>query len=372
MSRHYIRKREGPQGITWYATVDLSRDPKTGKRRQKHVSGPTRKACEAEIARILERDERGEAVVASRITVREFIDQWLEAAKPSLKASSYRGYREKMKLLMPLIGDRQLSKLTPLHVQAALTKLLDEGRSPTTVHHAFTIFSTGISQALKWGLVTRNVCNAVDPPRRAKPEMKTWTREEAMAVLATAAGDRFEALWRLAITAGMRRGELLGLRWIDVDLQRGVLSVRHTLVRGEGNVWESSTPKSASGNRVITLGADDIDALTRHRDRQRLARTPNPHGLVFTGATGEPVHHTTLSRQFDQLTARAGVRKIRFHDCRHTCATLLLEAGIHPKIVQERLGHSSISMTLDRYSHVTESVQQVASDRLDELLKVGS
>lgn len=373
MSRHHIRKREGPNGVSWYATVELSRDPQTGKRRQKHVSGPTRRACEAEIAKLLERDANGESVTATRMTVAQYLERWFEAIEPTLKPSSYRGYRDKLTtLIIPHLGSVQLSKLTALQVQGTLARLLDQGKSPTTVHHGFTILSTALNQAVKWGMVSRNVCTAVDPPRRARPELQTWSREEASAVLAAAAGDDLEALWRLALTTGMRRGELIGLRWIDVDLQRGVLAVRHTLVRGTGSVWLSSTPKSASGQRSIPLGADDIDALTRHRDRQRLARTPNPHGLVFIGSGGNPVNQNTLAHQFGNLVKRAGVRRIRLHDCRHTCATLLLEAGVHPKIVQERLGHSSISMTLDRYSHVSESVQQAAADRLDVLLKVGS
>lgn len=370
MSRHHVRKREGKNGITWYATVELSRDPTTGKRRQKHVSGPTRKACEAEIARLIDRDERGEVTTAARISVADYLEQWLAAVKKTIKPSTLANYRNKMEtLVVPYIGHLQLGRLTPLHVQALITTLNDRGLSTTTVHHAYTIFSTSLNQAVKWGLVTRNVCKAVDPPRKARPEMKTWTREEVAAFLARSERDPLEAFWRLALTTGMRRGELVGLRWIDVDLQRGVLAIRHTLVRGAGAEWVSSTPKSATGQRSIVLGADDIACLTRHRDRQRLASVPNPGGYVFIGPNGKPIHHRRIGDRFEQLMAEAGVTRIRFHDCRHTCATLLLESGVHPKIVQERLGHSSIAMTLDRYSHVSESVQQGAADALNELLR---
>jgi integrase len=372
MSRHYIRKREGPQGTTWYATVELSRDPKTGKRRQKHVSAATRKACEAEIARLLERDRSGDQVTPSRITVGELFDQWLAAVKPTVREASYITYRTWTTRIRPFIGELPLSRLSPLHVQSMMSALLEEGLSPTTVKQIYAILNMALKQAVRWGLIHRNVCQAVDPPRISKMEMVTWNRSEVMQVLAVAADDDLEALWRLALTTGMRRGELLGLRWIDVDLQRGVLAVRHTIVQGDHGRMVSSTPKSASGQRSIAIGAGDVDALIRHRDRQRIERTPNPLGLVFITQTGRSINPKTLAARFDDLTARAGVRRIRFHDMRHTCATLLLEADVHPKVVQERLGHSSISMTLDRYSHVSESVQQAAAERLNELLKVGA
>jgi integrase len=373
MTRHHLRKKEHSGGVTWYATVELSRDPHTGKRRQKHVSGPTRKACEAEIAKLIERDERGETTVAAKLTVAQYLEQWLAAIAPTVRISTITGYRHKVNgHIVPLIGHHQIGRLAPLHVQTAMTKLLERGLSPTTVHHTYTILSTALTQAVKWGIVERNVCQAVDPPRKARPELKTWTRDEAARVLAAAEGRELEALWRLAITTGMRRGELLGLRWIDVDLQRGVLAIRHTLVRGSGSALVSSVPKSASGQRSIVLGPDDIESLARHRDRQRLARTPNPAGLVFVSPNGNPVHQHVLMRQFERLIEAAGVPRIRFHDTRHTSATLLLETGVHAKIVAERLGHSSIAMTLDRYSHVSESMQQSAATILNDHLKASS
>jgi integrase len=353
--------------------VNLSRDPVTGERRQKHVSGPTRKACEAEIARLLERDDRGEITSASRMTIADYLERWLEAIAPNVRPNTLAGYRHKCTAhVIPLLGHRQLDKLTPLHVQTMNATLLGRGLSPTSVHHSHTILSSALSQAVKWGMLTRNVCQAVDPPRKARPELKTWTRDDVARVLNAAEGDPLETLWRLALTTGMRRGELLGLRWIDVDLHRGVMAIRHTLVRGSGTAYIASTPKSAAGQRSIALGADDIESLTRHHDRQRLSRTPNPGGLVFVSANGNPIHHQSLQKHFSRLIERAGVPTIRFHDCRHTSATLLMESGVHPKIVQERLGHSSIAMTLDRYSHVSESVQQGAADRLNELLKASS
>jgi integrase len=373
MSRHHIRKREHSAGVTWYATVELSRDPMTGKRRQKHVSAPTRKACEAKIAQLIERDDRGEAMAASKLTVAQYLDQWARAIEPTVKISTITGYRHKMNAhIVPLIGHIQIGRLAPLHVQGVIAKLLDRGLSPTTVHHSYTILSTALRQAVKWGVVERNVCLAVDPPRKARPDLKTWTRDEAARVLAAAEGRELEALWRLALTTGMRRGELLGLRWIDVDLQRGVLAIRHTLVQGASSALVSSAPKSASGQRSIVIGPDDIECLTRHRDRQRLARTPNPAGLVFISPNGNPVHQHVLAKQFERLIEAAGVPRIRFHDTRHTSATLLMEAGVHAKIVAERLGHSSIAITLDRYSHVAESIQQVAALMLNDHLKASS
>lgn len=370
MSRHHIRKREGKNGSAWYATVELSRDPLTGKRRQKHVSGPTRKGVEAEVARIIDLDDRGQLAVDSKLTVAEYLQRWHASIEPTLKPTTWRRYEQTIRLrLTPMLGQHQLARLTPLVVQGFATDLVAQCRSQTTANYTFTVLSVALNQAVRWGLIPANVCRAVTAPKTDTPEMKTWSAEEASAFLEQAVDHPLEALWKLALSTGMRRGEMVGLRWQDVDLERGVLSVRHTLVQGPGKAWESSTPKTKAGRRSIALGTEMVDALKRHRDRQRLARTPNPMGLVFITTQGRPIHQNTINGQLARLTALAKVPTIRFHDLRHTCATLLMANGVHPKMVQERLGHSAISITLDRYSHVTESMQQPAADKIDDLLK---
>ena len=210
-------------------------------------------------------------------------------------------------------------------------------------------------------------------PKRDTPEMTVWDSSQAAAFLAEADPTDLAALWRVALICGLRRGELLGLRWDDLDLDRGTLAVRRTLSRGTGGTWVLGEPKTATGRRSIALPASCVAAQRKHRaaqnaERLRLGPLWQDQGYIFTGATGQPLHVNSLTTRYAQLIKAAGVPRIRFHDLRHTCATLLLAQGIHPKVVQERLGHANISMTLDRYSHVIPGMQQAAADALDAAL----
>ena len=245
--------------------------------------------------------------------------------------------------------------------------------SPTTVGLLHCILHRALKQAVRWELLTRNVTEAVDPPREATPEYVTWNERQVAAFLTVADQHELAALWRLALLTGMRRGEILGLKWEDADLVRGSLAVRRTLSRGVGGTFEFGQPKSAHGKRSIALPRSVVESLQRHRRKQierRLAVGPayTDHGLVFANELGSPLGPTNLAYHFKKLIARTGLPDIRFHDLRHTSATLMLANGEHPKIVQERLGHADVSMTLNRYSHVTMDMQRDAADRLDRLV----
>lgn len=371
--RGHITKR----GDSWTAIVDLPADPATGKRRQKRITARTKRAVELQVAELIHKAESGGFTDAGKATVREFFDRWLETTAPTLRAATVRRYRDLARLhISAVIGNVKLAKLAPADVQRLYSDRLAAGLSPTSVRHLHGLLHRALSDAVRWGLIGRNVTEAVDPPRRSTPEAQTWNAEQVTAVLATAAGDDFEPLWRLALLAGMRRGELLGLRWSDVDLDAGALSVRRTLSRGESSRLESGEPKTASGRRRIALPASVVESLRRHRVRQveyRLAIGPafEDQGLVFTNETGGPLHPNSLTTRFRKLIATAGVPTIRFHDLRHTCATLLLSQGVHPKVVQERLGHADIAMTMNLYSHVTADMQRQAADALDAAIGGG-
>ena len=275
--------------------------------------------------------------------------------------------------IKPVIGGHRLSKLTPADVQRLYADRLAFGLSPTSVRHVHGVLHRALGQAVRWGLVGRNVSDVVDLPRRSTPEAKAWNASEAATFLAAAADDELEALWRLALLAGMRRGELLGLLWKDLDLDRGSLSVRRTLSRGSDSRLVASEPKTQKGKRQIALPPSVVESLRRHRVAQlqhRLSIGPayEDHDLVFAKATGHALHPNTVAKRFRALTAKAGLKQIRFHDLRLTCATLLLADGVHPKIVQERLGHADIAMTMNLYSHVTANMQRQAANRLVALL----
>jgi len=202
--------------------------------------------------------------------------------------------------------------------------------------------------------------------------MRVWSVEDAAKVLASAKGDDLEALWYLAITTGMRRGEILGLRWSDVDLEAATLSVRRTLSRGATSRLEAGEPKTLAGRRRVALPTSTVERLRQHKTKQKTLWLAVGSGyadreIVFATVNGTPIHPNTLTRAYDKIIESANVPRIRFHDLRHTSATLLLASGEHPKVVQERLGHASISETLDRYSHVSADMQQRAAERFDAI-----
>ncbi len=365
-----ITKRVGKRGTVWYGQFDFP-DPATGKRVYRRVSAPTRKGCEERLREAIQKAETGAGVNEERLILRDYLARWLESVEPTVRPSTYRRYSDIVRLhIAPVIGDRQLSTLTPLDLQRLYADRLAAGLSSTTVHHTHVMLHRALKQALRWGLVERNVSEMTDAPRRTVSDVTTWDGKETAAVLAAGDDTDLAALWRLALLCGPRRGELLGLRWEDVDLDRGTLSVRRTLSRGKGGTWELGQPKTASGRRSIALPASCVAALRKHKatqnaERLRMGPIWEDHGFVFTNETGGPLHVNSLMARYEKLVVLAGVPRIRFHDMRHTSATLMMANGIHPKIVQERLGHADISMTLNRYSHVTPSMQRDAADAID-------
>jgi len=278
---------------------------------------------------------------------------------------------------LPRIGHIKLVKLSPLDLQRLYADRLDSGLSSTTVHHLHVVLHRLLKQAVRLGINSSNVTEAVDAPRRTLLEITTWNAEQVSRFLAAADEHYLAVFWRLALLTGMRRGELLGLKWEDIDLDRGSLAVRRTLSRGKGGTWELSQPKTASGRRSIALPASCVTSLRKHKatqnaERLRLGEIWDDQDFVFTNRTGGPLHVNSLALQFAKLTKATALPKIRFHDLRHTSATLLLAQGVNPKIVQERLGHADISMTLNRYSHVTPDMQRLAADALDEAFSPAS
>jgi integrase len=276
--------------------------------------------------------------------------------------------------VLPALGGIRLAKLSPADLQRLYADRLASGLGPTSVSHLHFVLHRALHQAMRWELVNRNVSEMVDPPRRKTPEAKTWDAKQAAAVLTVGEQTPLAALWRLALLTGMRRGELLGLKWDDLDLDKRTLAVRRTLSRGKGGTWELGQPKTTSGRRSITLPDSCVATLRKHRaaqnaERLRLGPLWEDNGFVFTNQIGGPLHVNSLVAQYEKLIKAADVPRIRFHDLRHTSATLLLAQDIHPKIVQERLGHADIGMTLNRYSHVTPSMQREAAEAIDKVIE---
>jgi integrase len=264
----------------------------------------------------------------------------------------------------------RLAALRPEHIQRYYTRLVSEGDgsgplSAQTVLHHHTMLHGALRHAVRTGLIPRNPADAVEPPRPRRYEARTLTAEEAQTLLRAIAGTRWHAFVALAVTAGLRRGELLGLRWSDLDLDAGRLSVRQQVLRVRGQTTIEPV-KTARSHRPVALSAGMAAVLREHRARQEEARRAagelwQDHGLVFPRGDGRPANPSTVTHEFADLLERAGLPHVRLHDLRHTMATLLLAAGAHPKVVQERAGHATVGITLDLYSHVQPTLQDEAA-----------
>jgi integrase len=266
----------------------------------------------------------------------------------------------------------QLEKLTPLHVQQLLNGKIATGMSPKSVRYIRGTLRTALNQAVHWGLISRNAASLVASPRVAHYEIQPFTPVEARSFLAAIKGDRLEALYSVALTMGLRQGEALGLEWQDVDLKLGYLRISKQLQRNDGK-FELVEPKTARSRRTLALPASIVLSLRDHRLRQAdelrvSGRQPQRWDLVFTTDRGQPIDGTVVSHHFHRVLERTGLPQRRFHDLRHSCATLLLVQGVSPRVVMDVLGHSQIAMTMNTYSHVIPELKRDAAQRMEELI----
>lgn len=357
-------------------------DPETGERTQPRISATTKREVRELTAKMQTEHNAGSITKAATITLAAYCERWLAAIEGSVRPSTHDRYTRVVHgHLLPSLGRVQLGKLSPLMVQDWYADLLRPsqsrpGLSPTTVNLYHGILHGALDQAVKWRLLVRNVCDAVEPPRPEQNEMSVWDAAQVRTFFATIAGTKHEALYVLAAHTGMRRGELAALRWADVNLEAGTVAVQRTMSRGAAGLVIGE-PKTRKGKRQIAIGTSVIASLRRHKAEQnerRLMLGPEwiAADLVFDRGNGELLHPNIITRTFTTLSERAGLPHIRLHDLRHTAATLMLANGEHVKVVQERLGHSDIGITMNLYSHVTQDMQRDAADRMERLLGTDS
>jgi integrase len=356
----------------WAAAVSLGYQ--NGKLKRKTLYGKTRKEVQDKLTVTLRNVQQGIPVADERQTVRQFLDRWLvDFVKPSVRPKTFSSYSEQIRLhINPELGHIQLAKLSPHHIQAFLNGRLKKGLSPRTVQYHRTVLRIALGQAMKWGLVVRNVAALVDPPRAERFDTKPICAEEARALLQSIQGDRLEALFTVALSLGLRRGEALGLRWEDIDFQTRTLRINAALQRIDHKL-QLSEPKTKGSRRILDLPDSLINALRAHRTRQLeeklLAGSKwQEMGLVFTTTLGTPIDPRNVKRRFDALLKKAGLPHYRIHDLRHFCASLLLAQGVPFKVVSDILGHSQISTTADLYTHVLPSLRREAIDLMESVL----
>jgi integrase len=349
----------------------------TGTTKRKTIYAKTRREAAERLSEALADRDKGLVFDAGSTTVGEFMTRWLEdSAKGDLAPRTYHNYKLQLrKHIIPSIGRVKLSKVSPAHVQALYAAKLSDGLKPSSVRYIHAVLHRALEQAVKWNLIPRNPARAVDPPKIRKDEITPLDSQQARKLLDAASGEKFEALYVLSLTVGVRMGEALGLRWSDIDLDAKTLRVNRQLQRirdGGGLVF--SEPKNAS-RRTVDLPQRAVEALRSHRKQQmeeqlRAASGWQDYRLVFVSGKGTPLDaQNIVNRHFKPLLRRAGLPNIRWHDLRHSCFTILLARGTHPKYVQHLAGHASIQLTLDRYSHWMPSMGKHTASAMDEALE---
>ena len=305
----------------------------------------------------------------------EFLRTWLEnTVKPRIRPLTYAGYKVNIENhLIPTLGRIKVDQLTPQHVQGMLNNRLAAAFSTKTVAYVHQVLRTALTLAVRWEIVNRNVAKLVDKPRVERKPINPLIPDEARKFLAAIRGHRLEALFSVALALGLRQGEALGLRWSDVDFASGTLRVRNQLQRIDGRLT-LVPPKTAKSRRTLVMPPLIVEALREHEKRQVAEKIWagskwRESNLVFANRTGEPTQARRVIEQFHDLLERAGMRRIRFHDLRHSCATLLLVQGVSPRVVMEILGHSEIALTMNAYSHVLPELQRDAADRMQAILE---
>ena len=368
---------------TYELTIDLGKDS-NGRRQRKFVNVKgTRKEADRKLRELAAAVDSDTALDLSKVNLSEFLERWMtDYVSTNTAPSTQDGYGFIVRChLIPHLGNIPLKKLQPAHLQEYYAKALATGRrdgkgglSARTVKHHHRVLSEALSHAVKWGALSRNVAQMTDPPRASRSEMTLLSTEEIDSLLDAFEGTGYYALVFTALYSGMRRGELLGLRWCDVDLPLATISVTQSLQRLYGGEFSVREPKSAHSRRLIPLPPSLAILLRSHKEHEEqrkelLGITVAPTDLVFAHLDGSPLDPSTVSHTFGKVVHKAGIKNVRFHDLRHAHASLMLRTGASPKVISERLGHSSIAITMDIYSHVMPGLQEEAAIRFEEALK---
>jgi integrase len=360
-----IRYREDRK--TWSAQVSLA-----GQRLTK--SFPTQEAARQWVRKMTGPSIAPLPGTHFRCTMDEYVRDWLDNRKSSLAPKTWDQYRDILERhVLPRIGRLKLLDLGCTHFSQLLGHMETNGIGSRTLSFTRAVLLKALGDAVGLGLLLQNPVAAVPKPRYEPPEMRPLSASEARRLLSAAKGCRLEALYHLAVTTGLRKGEILGLKWQDIDFERRRLTVQRQLQGIPGGGYSLVQPKTRHSSRSVDLGPETTALLLEHRQRQDLERRAAgdhwvENDLVFPSTRGTPMDQRNLSRKFKALLARAGLPDIRFHDLRHTCATLMLVGGTNPKIAAERLGHSDVSITLRTYSHAMPGLQQEAAEALDQLV----
>lgn len=354
----------------WVGRVSLGYDLINHKRKAKAFYGKTKAEVRRKVTEATRNLDQGLTIQSKSQTVGQFLKSWLkEVAKPRIRPSTFRSYEQIIRNhLEPGLGSLKLDKLTPQHIQTFLNAKAESGLS---VDHLRRVLRAALNQAVKWDLIIRNPAVAVSVPKSEKFEYLHLDPDQARTFLEFASKTRYKALFTVAMAVGLRLGEALGLRWNDIDFEKRVLHVRNQLQRIDGKLT-LVPPKTARAKRQIPLPDFAIEALRLHRleqDETKLANCDvwSEMGFVFASTVGTPADPRNIRKVLKGILRDADLPDLRFHDLRHTCATLLLAQGTDPRTMMETLGHSQITLTLNTYSHVIPALQREAADKMEAM-----
>ena len=372
----HIRERSPGK---WAIVLDLYDE--SGKRRRKwHSFSGTKRQAQEECARLVTALKAGNYVEPTKQTVAEFLDEWLAFIRPSVSQKTHERYTEILrKGVAPLLGDVTLAKLKTDRIDAAFSKALSEGRrdgqgglSPRTVHHMRRVLIKALNQAVVWDRLVKNPAHASTPPKVERKPMLAYDAKQTAELLEAMRPTRMFAPVLLAVMCGLRRGEIAALRWRNVDLESRIISIVES---AEQTVEGVRYKEPKSGNtRTVALSIGVAEQLKAHRARQaeellRLGLRPNAGSFVVSQVDGRPLQPRSITHEWVRLIEKTSLPRIRFHDLRHTHASQMLSAGVHPKVASERLGHSTIGITLDLYSHVMPGMQADAAEQVDAAIR---
>ena len=341
----------------------------------RHVSkySKTQGECREWLRKMQTQVQNGLTLSGAQTSVADYLSEWLVLIESSVRPKTIYQYTNIVRLhIKPDLGALKMKDLQPRQIQALYSKKLESGLNPRTVVLIHAVLRRALDQAVKSGMIGINPALAIVRPKFKRKEMKTLTDSQVRTLISLVEGSRFEALFWLAVTTGLRQGELLGLKWADVDWAGRRLGIQRQLQRVRGGLVFSE-PKTAAGRRVIALGVASIEKLRKHQkfllnERTEAGSSWQDDDMVFPSSIGTPMDPSNVYHHLKKLLKKSGLPDFRFHDLRHTAATLMLQQGTHPKVVQERLGHSDISLTLNTYSHVLPGMQDEAAGKMDELL----
>lgn len=371
----HIRKRANKNGsVSYQITIEGERDPITGKRERHYKTIPgTKKQAELVMRKMISELENGGILTTSAMKTGDWMKEWLRLYLPNIEATTRDGYRDKIEnYIIPVLGDIPINLLKAAHVQGWVRGLQEKGLSPKTIRNAYNNINAAMKKAMVLQMIKSNPCVGVVLPKMKRYQAKVYSSTDVNNLLALAKGTDLHLIITLLTATGMRRGELLALKWNNVDLNKGVIHVKENIVQAGAEIVEKA-PKSAAGVRDITIGADVIGVLSEaklqyYKDKANGGAGFADLGYVVHKPDGTPYRPDALTRKWERFLERNNLTSIRLHDLRHTHATLLIQAGVSPKVVQQRLGHSDVTITLNTYTHVMPSMDQEAAAKIDSII----